>query len=112
MGVERFVASGHTFWRKATADSAGPAAVLTNQSMLNLGVNDPYKIGDLAEVSILEAGASAWMLIASGTVIAAGDKLSNAGDGGLKKGGAVTLYTALESKTATDNASRIRVEAS
>jgi len=111
MGVERFNNAGVIRWRKAAADSVGPAAVITNQSMLNKKVDDPYNVGELAEVSILEAGAAAWMFLASGQVIVAGDKLGNAGDGSLKKNAAVTLYTALEAKTAADNTTRIRVEA-
>ncbi|MFI5222676.1 MAG: hypothetical protein ACHQX3_00275 [Nitrospirales bacterium] len=111
MGVERFNNAGVVRWRKATADAAGPAAVITNQSMMNKGVNDTYPIGDLAEVSILYPGATAWMLIASGQSIAAGDKLGNAGDGTLKKNATVNLYTALENKPTVQAATRIRVEA-
>jgi len=111
MGVERFNNNGVIRWRKATADVANPPAVITNQSMLNLGINDPYKVGDLAEVSILHKGATAWMLMASGDAIVAGDKLGNKGDGTVKKNATVTLYTALENKTATNNTTRVRVEA-
>jgi len=111
MGVERFNTAGVVRWRKAVTDTAGPAAVITNQSMMNKGVNDTYAIGDLAEVSILHPGATAWMLIASGQSIAAGDKLGNAGDGTLKKNATVNLYTALENKPTVTATTRIRVEA-
>jgi len=112
MGVERFNNAGVVRWRKAAADSGGPAAVITNQSMMNKGVNDVYNIGDLAEVSILNPGATAWMLIASGQNIVAGDKLGHAGDGTLKKNATINLYTALENKPTVQTQTRIRVEAS
>jgi hypothetical protein len=111
MGVERFNNAGVVRWRKATTDAANPPAVITNQSMMNKGVNDVYNPGDLAEVSILHKGATAWMLIASGQSIVVGDKLGNAGDGTLKKAATVNLYTALENKPTVQAQTRIRVEA-
>lgn len=111
MGVERFNNGGIIRWHKATADVANPPAVVTDQSMLNLGVDDNYAAGDLAEVSILHKGASAWMLIASGQNIAAGDKLGSAGDGTLKTGATVALFSALENKPTVTALTRIRVEA-
>lgn len=111
MGVERFNNAGVIRWRKATTDVANPPAVITNQSMLNKGVDDDYAAGDLAEVSILHKGATAWMFIASGQNITAGTKLGNAGDGTLKAAATVALYTALENKPTVTTRTRIRVEA-
>lgn len=111
MGVERFNSAGVIRWRKATNNVANPPAVITNQTMLNKGVDDNYAIGDLAEVSILEKGASAWMFIASGQNVSAGNLLGNAGDGTLKTGATVALYTALENKPNVIVLTRIRVEA-
>jgi len=110
-GVERFNNGGIIRWRKAPADVANPAAVATNQSMLNKGVSDVYAAGDLVEVSILHKGATAWMFIASGQNIAAGDVLGNAGDGTLKGTPTVALYSALENKPTVTTRTRIRVEA-
>lgn len=111
MLVERFNSGGVIRWRKATADVANPPAVATNQSMLNKEVDDTYAIGDLAEVSILHKGATAWMLIASGQNIAAGTKLGSAGDGTLKASATVALFSALENKPSVTALTRIRVEA-
>jgi hypothetical protein len=111
MLVERFNNGGIIRWRKATADIDGPPAIITNQSMLNLGVDDDYAAGDLAEVSILHKGATAWALIASGQNIAAGVLLGSAGDGTLKAGATVARFTALENKPTVTVLTRIRVEA-
>lgn len=111
MLVERFNDSGVIRWRKATTDVAGPPAVITNQSMLNKGVDDAYAAGDLAEVSILHKGATAWMFIGSDQNVAAGDLLGSAGDGTLKTGATVARFTALENKPNVTTLTRIRVEA-
>lgn len=110
--VDRFNNAGVIRWRKhATASIACAKAVATEQSMLNLGVDDAYAANDLVEVSILEPGATAWMFIASGQTITAGQKLESAGDGTLKAFNAgVVLFSALENKTATA-LTRLRVEA-
>lgn len=109
--VELFNNGGIIRWRKATADIAGPPAVVTNQSMLNLGVDDAYAAGDLAEVSILHKGATAWMFIGSGQNVAAGNLLGSAGGGTLKTGATVARFTALENKPTVTVLTRIRVEA-
>lgn len=109
--VERFNNGGIIRWRKATADIAGPPAVLTEQSMLNQGVDDNYAAGDLAEVTILHKGASAWMFIASGQNVAAGDLLGSAGSGTLKTGATVARFTADENKPTVTVLTRIRVTA-
>ena len=92
-------------------DVVNPPAVATDQAMLNKGVDDVYAINDLVEVSILHKGASAWMFIASGQDVAAGDQLGSAGDGTLKTGATVALYSALENKANVTVRTRIRVEA-
>jgi hypothetical protein len=112
--VDRFNNGGIIRWRKhATAGVAIAPAVATDQSMLNKGVDDVYAAGDLMEVSILHKGGTAWMFIASGQNIAAGNKLESAGDGTLKiyatAGGA--LFSALENKPNVTALTRIRVEA-
>src|SRR5262249_47931383 len=99
MLVERDdVGAGVLRWKLATADIAGEPAVATDQSMVNKGVDDNYAAGDLAEVSILHKGAHAWMLIASGQNVAAGDLLGSAGGGTLKTGATVARFVALENK--------------
>lgn len=110
--VDRFNNNGVIRWRKhATAAAACAPAVATEQSMLNKGVDDAYAANDLVEVSILEPGATAWMLIASGQTITAGQKLESAGNGTLRAFAAgVVLFSALENKTATAT-TRLRVEA-
>lgn len=111
--VERFNAAGVWRWRKhtITTATASPAAVATDQGMLNKGVDDVFALGDLAEVSVLHKGATAWMLIASGQTIVTGNRLESAGDGTLRIFSAGwPLFQALESKTAVA-LTRIRVEA-
>lgn len=111
--VDRFNNAGVIRWRKhATASIAVARAVATDQAMVNKGVDDDYLVGDLMEVSILHAGATAWMFIASGQNIVAGNKLESAGDGTLKIFGAgVVLFSALENKPTVQTLTRIRVEA-
>jgi hypothetical protein len=111
--VDRFNNAGVIRWRKhATASIACVQAVATEQSMLNKGVDDDYAANDLMEVSILHKGAFAWMFIASGQNIVAGNKLESAGDGTLKIfGTGVVLFSALENKPTVTTLTRIRVEA-
>jgi len=110
--VARDNVGGTIRWKLAAADIAGPPAVATDQSMLNKGVDDTYATGDLMEVSILHKGAHAWMFIASGSAVEAGDLLGSLGTSGqLKLSATVALFTALENKTATAALTRIRVEA-
>jgi hypothetical protein len=110
--VERHNAAGVIRFRKATAAVDTGKLVATNQSMLNKGVDDTYAIGDLMEVSALHTGATAWMLIASGQNIAAGDRLESAGDGTLRKlASGVAQFSALENKPTVTTLTRIRVEA-
>lgn len=109
--VERDNVAGVIRWKLASTDIAGEPAVATDQSMLNKGVDDVYAIGDLMEVSVLHKGASAWMLIASGQNIDAGDLLGSAGGGTLKSGATVARFIALENKPTVTVTTRIRVEA-
>lgn len=109
--VERDNVGGVIRWKLATADIAGEPAVATDQAMLNKGVDDTYAIGDLMEVSVLHKGAHAWMLIASGQNVEAGDLLGSAGGGTLKTGATVARFVALENKPNVTTLTRIRVEA-
>lgn len=110
--VERFNSGGTIRFRKhATAAADTARLVATEQSMLNLGVDDAYAAGDLMEVSALQGGATAWMLIASGQNIAAGNRLESAGDGTLRILAAGTaLFSALENKPNVVVTTRLRVE--
>lgn len=99
-------------WKVAAADIAGPPAVMIDMPYLNKGVDDACAIGDLIDVAILGKGDTAWMFVASGATVEAGDLLGSHGTSGqLKTGATVALFTALENKTATAALTRIRVEA-
>ena len=112
MLVQRDNVGGIIRWKVAAADIAGPPAVVTEMAMLNKGVDDNYAVGDLVEVSVLHKGGTAWMFIASGAAVEAGDLLGSLGTSGqLKLSATVSLFTALENKTATAALTRIRVEA-
>lgn len=109
--VERFNNAGVIRFRKhATAAADTARLVATEHAMANKGVDDDYAANDLVEVSALRAGSTAWMLIASGQTIVAGNRLESAGDGTLRILAAGTaLFSALENKTATA-LTRLRVE--
>jgi hypothetical protein len=109
--VERDDVGGVIRWKLASADIAGPPAVATEQSMVNKGVSDAYAAGDLMEVSVLHKGGTAWMFIASGQNISAGDLLGSAGGGTLKSGATVARFSALETTGAVTVLTRVRVEA-
>lgn len=109
-GIEQFNNAGVIRYRKATAALAG-AVICTNQSMLNKGVDDVYAANDLVEASALHKGATAWMFIASGQNIVAGNKLEHAGDGTLRiLAAGVPVFTAMENKPTVTVRTRIRVE--
>ena len=99
--VERYVPSGTQVRLRphATADVSTGRFVATEASMLNKNVNEGYAVNDLVEVSELAGGSSAWMIIASGQNIAAGQKLQSAGDGTLKAYATLgaAIFSALES---------------
>jgi len=108
--VERFNSGGVIRWRKATA-ALDHSTVATEQSMLNLGVDSAYAAADLVEVSALHKGATAWMFIASGQNIAAGNQLESAGSGTLRiLASGVPIFEALENKPNVTTLTRIRVE--
>jgi hypothetical protein len=113
MLVDLFNNGGIIRYRKhATAGGDCAKAVLTQRSMLNEGVDNDTPAGDLAEVSVLSPGATAWMLIASGQNIAAGNKMESAGNGTLRVlASGVALFMALENKPSVTTLTRIRVEA-
>jgi hypothetical protein len=98
-------------WKVAAADIVGPQAVALDQPELNNGVEDTYAVGDLARVAVLKPGQTAWMLIASGQNVEAGDLLGSSGTGTLKTGATISLFTALENKPNVTVQTRIRVQA-
>lgn len=110
--IDRDDVGGVIRWKKhAVAGGAGTIVAL-NQSMLNKGVDDTYAIGDLVQAAVLHKGATAWMFIASGQNIAAGDGLESAGNGTLRiLASGVAIFTALETKANVTVQTRIRVEA-
>lgn len=114
MLVERYVSSSKNRWKKhATAKIPG-TAVATESSMLNKGIADTYVANDLMEVSILEAGASFYGLVASGHgPFTFGAKLESAGNGKLRAWtDAPQAFVALEAvdNTAGLTDARIRLE--
>lgn len=113
MLVELFNNGGIIRYRPATSNGlAGPAAVALDQPELNKGVDDTYAANDLARVAILKPGQQAWMLLASGQVIAAGDLLGDNGSsvvGTLKGSPTVARFIALENKPAPQSTATIRI---
>jgi hypothetical protein len=106
MLVERYNPSGTIVRLRphATADVSTGRFVATEASMLNKSVNDGYAVADLVECAELTGGSSAWMLIASGQNITAGQKLQSAGDGSLKAYATLgaAIFSALESVNNTN----------
>jgi hypothetical protein len=111
MLIERNNTAGVIRWQKATVDLDGPPAVALDQPMLNKGVDDDYGIADLVYCAVLRKGETAWMLIASGQNVAAGNTLGSAGGGTLKVSTTNPRFTALENKPTVSVLTRIRVEA-
>lgn len=107
--LERDDVGGVIRWKVATVNANNPPAVATVQTMLNKSLDDTYAVGDLCEVSIGHRGAAFWMRIASGQNIAAGDLLGSAGDGTLKAGATVALFSADETKANVTVETMIRV---
>lgn len=110
--IERHNSASVIRWRKhATAAVATGRVVAVEQLMLNKGVDDAYAAGDLVQAAALPSGAVAWMWIASGQNISAGNKLESAGNGTLRiLASGVALFVALENKPNVTELTRIRVE--
>lgn len=115
MVTERFNNSGTLSCRAhSTSAGYGICMVALQPSMLNKGIDDAYSAGDLVENAVLDRGASAYVLLASGQNITQGAFLESNGDGTLKVYAAGTrLFQALESvnNTAGPTTARIRAEA-
>jgi hypothetical protein len=111
--VDRFNSGGVIRFRKhATAGGATARLVATEQANVGKGIDDAYAANDLMEVSALATGAEAYMFIASGQNIAAGNKLESAGDGTLRiLASGTALFSALENQANVTVLTRIRVEA-
>lgn len=109
--VELFNSAGVIRFRKhATAGGATAPIVATEMVMLGKGISDASAAGDLIECSHLHRGATAWMWIASGQDITAGEQLESAGDGTLRVLASGTpLFTAEENKENVTVLTRIRV---
>ena len=112
--IERYSASGTPkFQAHSTASGMAAKTVALEPTMLNKTVDDAYAAGDLVEAAVLAPGAAAWMLIASGQTLVAGDFMESTGNGTIRKyTSGVRLFQALEDKTAAfTGLTRIRVEA-
>lgn len=112
MLIERYaVGTVPTFRPHTNADSEGSIYAM-EQSMMNLGVDVPYAIGDLVQAAVARPGTTVWAIVASGANVAAGAKLSSAGNGKLKAGTTKAIAVAVESKdnSAGPGDARIRVE--
>jgi hypothetical protein len=113
--AERFNSSGTMKVRKhATAGGFTTKFVALNQPEMNKGIDDAYAAADLFSGAVLEPGATAYMLIASGQNVTQGTFLESAGDGTLRNFGAGTrLFMANETvdNSAGLTPARIRVEA-
>lgn len=109
--IERDNVGGVIRWKLATTDIAGENTVALDQPELNKGVDDTYAVGDLVKAAALRKGETAWMFIASGQNIDAGDLLGSAGGGTLKSGATVARFIALENKPTVTVLTRIRVAA-
>lgn len=110
--IERFNNAGVQRFRKhASAGGAVARVVAIEHAMVNKGVDDDYAANDLVEAVAMKSGDTAWMLIASGQTIVAGDEMESAGNGTLRKlASGVPYFSALENKTVTV-LTRLRVEA-
>lgn len=114
MLLERFISSTTIRVRKhATAGGGGPFLIAVEQSDQNKGISDAYAANDLVQAVALASGASAFVYLASGQNITAGQKLESNGAGLLRAyASGVILATALESLDLSSTAAntRMRVE--
>jgi hypothetical protein len=110
--IERFNNAGVIRFRKHAVAGGGGGIVALDHPMANKSVDDTYAANDLVEAASLSPGEVAWMFIASGQTIVAGNKLESAGDGTLRiLASGVALFVADESKTAAfTGLTRIRAE--
>lgn len=112
MLVERFNNAGIIRFRKSTRTGLKNRLVALDMPMQNLGIDDLSAANDLIEVVDARGGDTLYMLLASGAVIVAGNRLTDAGNGYLKAVGSDTpCFEAIENVTATVTPTRIRVEA-
>ena len=111
MLVEKFNNGGIIRYRKSTRTGLRNTAFALDMPMQNKGIDDASAANDLIEVVIANEGDSIYALIASGANIAAGARLTDAGNGYLKAVGSdEPCAEALENVNATVTPTRIRVE--
>lgn len=112
MLVMRHVSSGIKV-KKSTRTGLKNTMFAVEASMLNTAYDVDYASGDLVECIVGAPGTSVYAIIASGANIAAGARLTDAGNGKLKAVGSDTpCCEALESvdNSAGPGDARIRVE--
>lgn len=111
MLVERFNSAGTIRFRKSTRTDLRNSLYALDMPMQNKGVDDASAANDLIEVVDAKPGQTIWASVASGAVLTAGTRLTDAGNGYLKTvGSGVPCAEALENITATVTPTRIRVE--
>lgn len=112
MLLERYNDSGTTKFRKSTRTGLANSIVALEASMLNNGVDTAYAAGDLVQALVGAPGTTVWGLVASGHSVAAGDALSDAGNGYFKAASGVTIGFAVEvcDNSAGVTPKRIKVE--
>lgn len=111
MLVERFNNGGIIRFRKSTRTGLTSRQYALDMPMQNLGVDTASAANDLIEVVHARPGDTIWAFIASGANIAAGARLTDAGNGYLKAVGSdQPCAEALENVNATVTPTRIRVE--
>lgn len=110
--IERWNNAGVHRWRKHTTGGGATArAFATEQSMINLTINDIYNAGDLVEATVGGGGTTILAFVASGQNITFGQKLESAGDGTLRAlASGVALCTSLDDTGAVNALTRLRVE--
>lgn len=111
MLVERFNSSGTIRFRKSTRTGLKNSSYALDMPMQNKGIDDDSAANDLIEVCVGQPGNTFYALIASGANIAAGARLTDAGNGYLKAVGSdEPCAEALENVNATVTPTWIRVE--
>jgi hypothetical protein len=112
MLVERFNSGGVIRYRKSTRTGLKNNSYALDMPMQNKGISDASAANDLIEVVDARQGDVVYPMVASGAVITAGTRLTDAGNGYLKAvgGGDDHCAEALENVTATADGTHIRVE--